>query len=62
MPVRPAEMKGLGLRIMHNPTSIIGAILTINPAKQPVRGVTCLLMRTNHAPEKTREASPDPDC
>ena len=33
MPVRPAEMQGLGLRIVRNRASIMGATLTIKPAE-----------------------------
>jgi PAS domain S-box-containing protein len=41
---------GLGLRVMRNRAAIIGATLTIEPAKPAGTVVTCALTRRNHEP------------
>lgn len=49
MPAEPSENnRGLGLRIMRNRASIIGATLTIQPAEPTGTLVTCALLRKNH--------------
>jgi PAS domain S-box-containing protein len=60
MPGQPAKMRGLGLRIMRNRAAIIGATLTIKPAKPSGTIVTCTLARTNNA-QKAQEPSPSSD-
>jgi two-component system CheB/CheR fusion protein len=45
MPAPPAEMQGLGLRIMRNRAAILGARLTIEPAEPTGTVVTCALVR-----------------
>jgi PAS domain S-box-containing protein len=54
MPARPAEKRGLGLRIICNRAVIIGATLTIKPAEPTGTVVTCTLARKNNAPKKAR--------
>jgi PAS domain S-box-containing protein len=61
MPAEPPANKGLGLRIMRNRAAIIGAALTIEPAKPTGTIVTCALARRTHEPEKRSEARPGPD-
>jgi two-component system CheB/CheR fusion protein len=61
MPTRPEANGGLGLRIMRNRAAIIGATLTIEPAKPRGTVVTCVLKRTNHEPEQAQTASPRRD-
>jgi signal transduction histidine kinase len=56
-----ARNGGLGLRIMRNRAAIIGATLTIEPAKPTGTLVTCVLARTNDGPQETREPSPGTD-
>lgn len=49
MPAEPTEDHGgLGLRIMRNRASIIGATLTIQPAEPTGTLVTCTLLRNHH--------------
>jgi PAS domain S-box-containing protein len=60
MPVRPAENRGLGLRIMRNRAAILGAILTFEPAEPTGTVVTCTLARKHHASEQNQEAKPGP--
>jgi two-component system CheB/CheR fusion protein len=48
MPDRLDKSKGLGLRIMRNRAAIIGAKLTIEPAKPTGTVVTCLRARKGH--------------
>lgn len=52
---------GLGLRIMRNRASIIGATLTIQPAEPTGTLVTCVLSRKNHEAEPDHETSPGAD-
>jgi PAS domain S-box-containing protein len=47
MPAPPAASKGMGLRILRNRATIIGARLTIEPAKPTGTVVRCVLPRTN---------------
>jgi two-component system CheB/CheR fusion protein len=61
MPARPGANGGLGLRIMRNRATIIGATLTIEPARPTGTVVTCVLTRKNHAPKKIGRPSPGPD-
>lgn len=61
MPAQPAEKHGLGLRIMHNRAAIIGAQLTIEPAKPSGTLVTCVLARKSHEPQRPQEAFSRPD-
>lgn len=61
MPARSAEDQGLGLRIMHNRAALIGAQLTVEPAKPTGTLVTCTLARKSHEPQGHQEASPHPD-
>jgi signal transduction histidine kinase len=46
-----APPKGLGLRIMHDRASVIGAKLTIEAAKPRGTVVTCTLKELGYAPE-----------
>ncbi len=48
MPSGPSPPEGLGLRIMRNRAAIIGATLTIAPAKPTGTVVTCSLPRKNN--------------
>ena len=48
MPSGPPPPEGLGLRIMRNRAAIIGATLTIAPAKPTGTVVTCSLPRKNN--------------
>jgi PAS domain S-box-containing protein len=48
MPGGPSPPEGLGLRIMRNRAAIIGADLTIEPAKLSGTVVTCSLSRKNN--------------
>ncbi|MGO9923786.1 MAG: PAS domain S-box protein, partial [Isosphaeraceae bacterium] len=51
IPGQPAENHGgLGLRVMRNRAAIIGATLTIEPAKPAGTAVTCALPRKNNEP------------
>jgi PAS domain S-box-containing protein len=61
MPSRVTETQGLGLRIMHNRAAIIGARLTIEPARPTGTVVTCVLARKNHEPPQGKEAGPGAD-
>jgi two-component system CheB/CheR fusion protein len=61
MPAAPTENQGLGLRIMRNRAAIIGAALTIGPARPTGTVVTCALPRKNHEPEQGATARPGPD-
>jgi signal transduction histidine kinase len=45
MPASPTEHQGLGLRIMRNRAAIIGATLTIEPARPKGTLVTCVLAK-----------------
>jgi signal transduction histidine kinase len=51
MALPPEANQGLGLRVMRNRASIIGARLTIEPAKPTGTLVTCVLARNHHEPE-----------
>jgi two-component system CheB/CheR fusion protein len=53
--------QGLGLRIMRNRAAIIGAKLTIEPAKPTGTLVTCQLARRNNEPDKFQKTSPRAD-
>jgi PAS domain S-box-containing protein len=48
MPARFPERRGLGLRIMSNRATIIGARLTIEPAQPRGTVVKCIWLRTNN--------------
>ena len=62
IPDQPTENHGgLGLRIMRNRAAIIGATLTIEPAKPAGTVVTCALARKNHEPQQQQETSQSPD-
>src|SRR5262249_371894 len=50
--VRMEANEGLGLRIMRNRAAIIGAKLTIEPAKPTGTLVTCILARNYHEPDR----------
>jgi nitrate/nitrite-specific signal transduction histidine kinase len=53
MPAQVEEKRGLGLRIMRNRATIIGARLTFEPAAPTGTLVTCVLTRKNHGPQKS---------
>jgi signal transduction histidine kinase len=61
MPVQPARQQGLGLRIMQNRAAIIGARLTIEPARPSGTLGTCVLARRNHERNQNEGAGPGPD-
>jgi PAS domain S-box-containing protein len=61
MPAGPAASKGLGLRIMRNRAAIIGATLTIGPAKPTGTVVTCALTRKNDERQPNKGARSGPD-
>jgi signal transduction histidine kinase len=61
MPVRPPESQGLGLRIMRNRAAILGAKLTIQPAKPNGTVVTCIWAGMNREQEKNHEKGSGPD-
>jgi signal transduction histidine kinase len=44
------ERNGLGLRIMRNRAAIVGATLTVKPAKPRGTIITCVLPRKNNEP------------
>jgi nitrate/nitrite-specific signal transduction histidine kinase len=48
MPAHLPERQGLGLRIMSNRATIIGAHLTIEPARPSGTAVKCIWLRTNN--------------
>lgn len=48
MPAGPAELRGLGLRIMRNRAAILGARLTVKAAMPAGTVVTCSLARKNN--------------
>jgi signal transduction histidine kinase len=48
MPPRLSNHHGLGLRIMRNRASILGATLKIEPADPTGTKVSCVLTRKNH--------------
>jgi PAS domain S-box-containing protein len=52
MPAPPLATEGMGLRIMRNRAAIIGAQLTIEPAKPTGTVVTCRLVQKNHMSEQ----------
>jgi two-component system CheB/CheR fusion protein len=60
MPAEPKGSQGLGLRIMRNRAAIIGAMLTIEPAKPTGTVVACTLARRNNAPKQAKETQPRP--
>jgi two-component system CheB/CheR fusion protein len=60
MPTRTLGNHGLGLRIMENRAAIIGAKLTIEPAKPRGTVVSYVWTRKTHEPERT-EAGSRPD-
>jgi two-component system CheB/CheR fusion protein len=60
MPDQPAGIRGLGLRIVRNRATIIGATLTIKPAEPTGTVVTCTLTRKNHERGNDQEANPGP--
>ncbi len=51
MPAVPVEGQGLGLRIMRNRATILGARLIIEPAAPAGTAVTCVLARKDHEPK-----------
>ncbi len=53
--------RGLGLRIMQNRAAILGARLTIEPARPSGTVVTCVLARRNHERNQGETPSPGPD-
>jgi signal transduction histidine kinase len=57
----PPPAGGLGLRIMRNRAAIIGATLTIEPARPSGTVVTCSLPRKIHGREKEEGSGPRPD-
>jgi PAS domain S-box-containing protein len=62
MPAQPSEGHGgLGLRIMRNRATIIGATLTIQPAEPSGTLLTCALLRNNRESKPGQKTSPDPD-
>lgn len=62
MPSRPTENHGgLGLRIMRNRAAIIGARLTIQPAKPTGTLVICALIREKYEAEPERETRSNRD-
>jgi two-component system CheB/CheR fusion protein len=61
MPATLPEIQGLGLRIMRNRAAIIGAQLTIEPARPIGTLVTCVLRTTDHETNRNEEARPDSD-
>ena len=62
IPAQPTENHGgLGLRIMRNRAAIIGATLTIEPAKPTGTLVTCTPARKNHETQPQQETSQNPD-
>lgn len=62
MPAQPTSPHdGLGLRIMRNRAAVIGATLTIQPAKPTGTVVTCALVRKNHETKPDQEARQGPD-
>jgi len=62
MPTKPTDSHGgLGLRIMQNRATIIGATLTIEPAKPNGTRVTCVLLRKNRETKPDQETSQDRD-
>ncbi|MBN9120761.1 MAG: PAS domain S-box protein [Planctomycetes bacterium] len=61
MPRAPTEVQGLGLRIMSNRAAIIGATLSIEPARPTGTAVTCVLPRGTHERKTGEEAGPRPD-
>jgi two-component system CheB/CheR fusion protein len=58
MRISPAANQGLGLRAMRNRAAIIGATLTIEPARPSGTVVTCVLPRRNNEPTSAQAASP----
>jgi signal transduction histidine kinase len=56
-----AESKGLGLRIMRNRATIIGATLTIEPAEPTGTLVRCVLARRDDEREKDEESGTSSD-
>jgi PAS domain S-box-containing protein len=52
---RPAELHGLGLRIMRNRAAIIAAALTIGPAEPTGTVVTCAVARRRDEQQPARE-------
>jgi signal transduction histidine kinase len=60
IPSESVANQGMGLRIMRNRASIIGANLTIEPAKPTGTVVTCVLIRRNNERQK-EAASARPD-
>jgi signal transduction histidine kinase len=61
MATQPLAKEGLGLRIMHNRASIIGAQLTIEPAQPSGVRVTCTLARKDNEPKEVKGPRPCPD-
>jgi len=57
----PENRGGLGLRIMQNRATIIGATLTIQPAEPTGTLVTCALVRKYRETKPDQETSQDPD-
>lgn len=63
IPAEPVEAHGgLGLRIMRNRATIIGATLTIQPVQPSGTLVRCALVRNQHETKANQETSQDPDC
>jgi two-component system CheB/CheR fusion protein len=61
MPAQPAQYQGLGLRIMRNRATIIGATLTIEPAEPTGTLVTCALARMKYDQEQNHDTSEGSD-
>jgi PAS domain S-box-containing protein len=61
MPAGPVGNGGMGLRIMRNRAAILGAVLSIEPAKPSGTVVTCVLARKSNGPEKGKAENAGPD-
>jgi two-component system CheB/CheR fusion protein len=61
IPPRPAENRVSGFRIMLNRAQIIGAKLTIEPAKPTGTLVSCMLARKNNEPQRSQDESSRPN-
>ncbi len=57
LPAEPERSSGMGLRVMRSRAAIIGARLTIEPARPTGTVVTCILARTNHEREKEKASA-----
>jgi two-component system CheB/CheR fusion protein len=61
MPTPPTANKGLGLRIMRNRATILGARLTVEPADPTGTVVTCTLAGKPDGQEESHETGPGAD-